>query len=138
MRLRLRRGELKIEIIKGASSLWMFDLGLRQSLLFGINLQTCRKCNLCYWQMLQSGNLPSNKYFLYLEEINQMLLLIFAEQIRAEGVECRSSTGQCDLPEYCDGLQEFCPSNVFKQKGFPCSVGGVSKTDIALCQHRCY
>lgn len=36
------------------------------------------------------------------------------------GTVCRSSTDECDLPEYCNGSSSFCQSDVFKQNGQPC------------------
>ncbi|XP_030633603.1 disintegrin and metalloproteinase domain-containing protein 9 [Chanos chanos] len=43
------------------------------------------------------------------------------------GFECRSSTDECDLPEYCNGSSALCQSDVFKQNGHPC------KDDQAYC-----
>ncbi|CAL4062248.1 unnamed protein product, partial [Meganyctiphanes norvegica] len=39
------------------------------------------------------------------------------------GVECRSATHECDLPEYCTGDSEYCPENVFKEEGAECMYG---------------
>ncbi|XP_040011129.1 disintegrin and metalloproteinase domain-containing protein 9 isoform X2 [Xiphias gladius] len=36
------------------------------------------------------------------------------------GTVCRSSTDDCDLPEYCNGSSSFCQSDVFVQNGQPC------------------
>ncbi|XP_068166633.1 disintegrin and metalloproteinase domain-containing protein 9 isoform X2 [Antennarius striatus] len=36
------------------------------------------------------------------------------------GTVCRSSTDECDLPEYCNGSSSFCQSDVFIQNGQPC------------------
>uniref|UniRef100_A0A665VQU2 Disintegrin and metalloproteinase domain-containing protein 9-like n=1 Tax=Echeneis naucrates TaxID=173247 RepID=A0A665VQU2_ECHNA len=36
------------------------------------------------------------------------------------GTVCRSSTDECDLPEYCNGSSSFCQSDVFLQNGQPC------------------
>uniref|UniRef100_A0A3B5AU62 ADAM metallopeptidase domain 9 n=1 Tax=Stegastes partitus TaxID=144197 RepID=A0A3B5AU62_9TELE len=36
------------------------------------------------------------------------------------GSVCRSSTDECDLPEYCNGSSSFCQSDVFIQNGQPC------------------
>ncbi|CAL8343862.1 unnamed protein product [Lota lota] len=36
------------------------------------------------------------------------------------GTVCRSSTDQCDLPEYCNGTTALCQSDVFIQNGQPC------------------
>lgn len=36
------------------------------------------------------------------------------------GTVCRSSTDECDLPEFCNGSSSFCQSDVFVQNGQPC------------------
>ncbi|XP_028269905.1 disintegrin and metalloproteinase domain-containing protein 9 isoform X2 [Parambassis ranga] len=36
------------------------------------------------------------------------------------GTVCRSSTDECDLPEYCNGSSSFCQSDVFVQDGQLC------------------
>lgn len=36
------------------------------------------------------------------------------------GTVCRSSTDECDLPEYCNGSSPLCQSDVFIQNGQPC------------------
>uniref|UniRef100_A0A8C9X2J1 ADAM metallopeptidase domain 9a n=1 Tax=Sander lucioperca TaxID=283035 RepID=A0A8C9X2J1_SANLU len=36
------------------------------------------------------------------------------------GTVCRSSTDECDLPEYCNGSSSLCQSDVFVQNGQPC------------------
>ncbi|XP_015909996.1 zinc metalloproteinase-disintegrin-like MTP8 [Parasteatoda tepidariorum] len=41
-------------------------------------------------------------------------------QVRKVATPCRASISECDLPEYCDGLSEFCPSNTFRQNGGQC------------------
>lgn len=43
------------------------------------------------------------------------------------GTVCRSSTDECDLPEYCNGSSSLCQNDVFKQNGHPC------KQDQAYC-----
>ncbi|XP_051525814.1 disintegrin and metalloproteinase domain-containing protein 9 isoform X1 [Myxocyprinus asiaticus] len=43
------------------------------------------------------------------------------------GTICRSSTDECDLPEYCNGTSALCQNDVFKQNGHPC------KQDQAYC-----
>lgn len=42
---------------------------------------------------------------------------------------CRASISECDLPEYCDGLSEFCPSNTYRQNGGPCGKEKVKFID---------
>ncbi|XP_062399382.1 disintegrin and metalloproteinase domain-containing protein 9-like [Sardina pilchardus] len=36
------------------------------------------------------------------------------------GYECRSRSGECDLPEYCDGSSAVCQADVFVQDGHLC------------------
>ncbi|KAM3611728.1 uncharacterized protein V6R79_023285 [Siganus canaliculatus] len=36
------------------------------------------------------------------------------------GTVCRSSSDECDLPEFCNGSSSFCQSDVFIQNGQPC------------------
>ncbi len=40
-------------------------------------------------------------------------------------VVCRTSSDNCDLEEYCTGLDIACPVDVQKQVGSTCSSGGV-------------
>lgn len=39
------------------------------------------------------------------------------------GTTCRGASGECDLPEYCNGEQEFCPTDVFKRDADECRNG---------------
>lgn len=39
------------------------------------------------------------------------------------GKMCREAAGECDLPEYCNGDSEFCPSNYFKRNSEQCNDG---------------
>ncbi|XP_038559192.1 disintegrin and metalloproteinase domain-containing protein 9 [Micropterus salmoides] len=41
-------------------------------------------------------------------------------QYQPGGTVCRSSTDECDLPEYCNGSSPLCQSDVFVQNGQPC------------------
>ncbi len=44
-------------------------------------------------------------------------------QPKSPGSMCRPAEHECDLPEFCDGLQEACPADVYKVDGIPCKVG---------------
>ena len=44
-------------------------------------------------------------------------------QPKEAGSTCRRADHECDLPEYCDGENEFCPNDVFKVDGTSCRVG---------------
>ncbi|ESN91736.1 hypothetical protein HELRODRAFT_96397 [Helobdella robusta] len=42
-------------------------------------------------------------------------------QIKPPMTECRGVQSECDVGEYCDGESEFCPFDVFKHNGHPCT-----------------
>lgn len=44
-------------------------------------------------------------------------------QPHAAGFECRPSDGECDLSEYCNGEDEYCPMDYFKRDTEPCADG---------------
>ncbi|XP_056410029.1 disintegrin and metalloproteinase domain-containing protein 15-like isoform X3 [Hyla sarda] len=44
-------------------------------------------------------------------------------KIRPSGTLCRQAFGECDLPEYCNGVSPHCPANVYFQNGEPCAKG---------------
>ncbi|XP_058455349.1 disintegrin and metalloproteinase domain-containing protein 12-like [Malaya genurostris] len=44
-------------------------------------------------------------------------------QLRQAGSGCRAATGECDLPEFCDGQTAFCPKNVYLRDTEPCAGG---------------
>lgn len=48
---------------------------------------------------------------------------------RTPGTLCRPIDGECDLPEYCTGESEYCPSDHFKRDTEPCDNGN------AYCYH---
>jgi len=53
------------------------------------------------------------------------LCLYVTEQLKPAYTECRAANGPCDLPEYCDGTDPVCPSNVYRRNTDSCSVNGV-------------
>ncbi|XP_053331338.1 disintegrin and metalloproteinase domain-containing protein 15 [Spea bombifrons] len=44
-------------------------------------------------------------------------------KLKPPGSLCRDRLGDCDLPEYCTGVSQHCPPNVFVQNGEPCDGG---------------
>ncbi|KAF4802448.1 hypothetical protein TURU_025529 [Turdus rufiventris] len=56
------------------------------------------------------------------------------------GTECRASTNECDLPEYCNGSSQFCQPDFTVQNGHPCHnqqaycYNGVCQYYDAQCQ----
>ncbi|XP_060807057.1 zinc metalloproteinase/disintegrin isoform X2 [Amyelois transitella] len=42
-------------------------------------------------------------------------------QFKSMGTLCRVAELECDLPEYCNGLSEYCPEDVFTLDAIPCS-----------------
>lgn len=44
-------------------------------------------------------------------------------QPKAPGGLCRPAEHECDLPEFCDGINESCPIDVYKVDGISCKVG---------------
>ncbi|CAH2327511.1 disintegrin and metallo ase domain-containing 15 isoform X2 [Pelobates cultripes] len=44
-------------------------------------------------------------------------------KLKPSGSLCRDRLGECDLPEYCNGILGQCPPNVFVQNGESCEEG---------------
>ncbi|XP_055524444.1 zinc metalloproteinase-disintegrin-like BmMP [Wyeomyia smithii] len=44
-------------------------------------------------------------------------------QLISAGRSCRVATGECDLPEYCDGQTAFCPKDVYLRDTETCAGG---------------
>uniref|UniRef100_A0A8B9FJL0 Uncharacterized protein n=1 Tax=Amazona collaria TaxID=241587 RepID=A0A8B9FJL0_9PSIT len=42
-------------------------------------------------------------------------------KFKVAGTECRSKMDFCDLPEYCNGSDAYCPEDVYIMNGYPCS-----------------
>ncbi|VDD80798.1 unnamed protein product [Mesocestoides corti] len=43
-------------------------------------------------------------------------------QLVSRGRLCRPARDQCDLPEFCSGLEPNCPSDLYLENGMPCRV----------------
>ncbi|XP_009324299.1 PREDICTED: disintegrin and metalloproteinase domain-containing protein 9-like [Pygoscelis adeliae] len=41
-------------------------------------------------------------------------------KFKVAGAECRSKMDFCDLPEYCNGSNAYCPDDVYIMNGYPC------------------
>ncbi|XP_055617685.1 zinc metalloproteinase-disintegrin-like EoMP06 [Toxorhynchites rutilus septentrionalis] len=50
-------------------------------------------------------------------------------QRKDEGTVCRSARGECDLPEFCTGNSEYCPTDVFRRNTEVCASGGAYCSD---------
>lgn len=63
-----------------------------------------------------------------------------SHQLLPGGTECRASTNECDLPEYCNGTSQFCQPDFTVQNGHPCHnqeaycYNGVCQYYDAQCQ----
>ncbi|NXY81755.1 ADA15 protein, partial [Alcedo cyanopectus] len=61
-------------------------------------------------------------------------------RLRRAGHPCREPLGECDLPEFCDGVSPHCPPDTFLQDGQPCAsgqavcYGGACATYEGQCQ----
>ncbi|UYV64362.1 ADAM22 [Cordylochernes scorpioides] len=44
-------------------------------------------------------------------------------KLRSSGYLCRAPRTECDIPEYCNGLDGQCPPDVYKKNGNPCNSG---------------
>ncbi|XP_042363909.1 disintegrin and metalloproteinase domain-containing protein 9 [Plectropomus leopardus] len=47
-------------------------------------------------------------------------------QLKVSGAPCRKSVNTCDLSEYCDGKNAFCPEDFYVMDGLPCKDRQVS------------
>ncbi|XP_031409427.1 disintegrin and metalloproteinase domain-containing protein 21-like isoform X3 [Meleagris gallopavo] len=61
-------------------------------------------------------------------------------QILPAGTLCRARTGNCDLPEYCNGTSPWCRPDLYVQDGAPCEDGaycykGKCSSHSKQCKH---
>ena len=47
--------------------------------------------------------------------------------------ECRPARGDCDLPEYCSGSNEYCPRDLHKATGYSCKSMSEIEQDDGIC-----
>lgn len=59
-------------------------------------------------------------------------LTVCPPQLRHAGHVCRELLGECDLPEFCDGVSPHCPADTFLQDGQPCA-GGKARCYSGAC-----
>jgi len=57
-------------------------------------------------------------------------LVLLCTQLKTAATVCRASKGQCDLPEFCSGIDLLCPSDVYKRNTEKCSVDKVKQIII--------
>uniref|UniRef100_K7FKV2 Disintegrin and metalloproteinase domain-containing protein 9-like n=1 Tax=Pelodiscus sinensis TaxID=13735 RepID=K7FKV2_PELSI len=61
-------------------------------------------------------------------------------KFKVAGMECRPKMNFCDLPEYCNGTNPYCPDDVYFMNGFPCNdmkeycYGGVCQNFDSQCE----
>lgn len=86
-----------------------------------------------------SGAVPgSAARFLFPDAVFPPLSL--SPQLLPGGTECRASTNECDLPEFCNGTSQFCQPDFTVQNGHPCHnqeaycYNGVCQYYDAQCQ----
>lgn len=48
------------------------------------------------------------------------------------------SKGECDLGEYCDGVNPFCPTDVYSADGSQCSVNTVKISQLSMAMLGCF
>jgi len=46
-------------------------------------------------------------------------------QLKKAATVCRPATNLCDLPETCNGKDEFCPNDYYHADGKPCTIDSV-------------
>ncbi|GAA56914.1 disintegrin and metalloproteinase domain-containing protein 9, partial [Clonorchis sinensis] len=93
------------------------DCGTRESC--PIQLQDCCDAQRC---RLKPGSECAGGPCCRIQRVpaTQFSLERFQCRLAPAGTVCRNESGNCDLPEYCDGLSGWCPSDVFKADGIPC------------------
>ena len=61
-------------------------------------------------------------------------------ELKQPGSVCRPASHECDLPEYCTGETEYCPSDVHKVDGTSCKINksycfkGTCRTHTDQCE----
>ncbi|TGZ73585.1 hypothetical protein CRM22_001435 [Opisthorchis felineus] len=93
------------------------DCGTRESC--PIQLQDCCDAQRC---RLKPGSECAGGPCCRIQRVpaTQFSLERFQCRLAPAGTVCRNESGNCDLPEYCDGLSGWCPVDVFKADGIPC------------------
>ncbi len=58
--------------------------------------------------------------------------IFFLFQFKSKATLCRAASNECDLPEYCHGDTEWCPSDTHKQNGLYCDQEQVRNFHFCL------
>ncbi|KAI8141910.1 Metallo-peptidase family M12-domain-containing protein [Fennellomyces sp. T-0311] len=58
-------------------------------------------------------------------------------QIKPVSHICREASGECDVPEYCDGISGDCPSDKFLDDGLPCGGNNSVSTGLQCAFGQC-
>lgn len=62
-------------------------------------------------------------------------------KLKPKGHLCRKSVSECDIPEYCDGINGKCPKDIYQKNGKLCGDGenycylGTCPSPRSLCVH---
>ncbi|KAM3830894.1 LOW QUALITY PROTEIN: zinc metalloproteinase-disintegrin-like HF3 [Vipera latastei] len=61
-------------------------------------------------------------------------------RFKSAGTECRATRNECDLPEYCTGQSNECPTDDFHRNGKPClnNFGYCYNGNCPIMYHQCY
>jgi hypothetical protein len=68
--------------------------------------------------------------FMFGTDLPYLIKLCF--QLKPITTICRTASSLCDLSEYCSGVNNTCPSDVYKQNGLSCTVAGVRSDHCLL------
>jgi len=61
---------------------------------------------------------------------SSLIVTLRMKQLKPATYECREAKGECDLAEYCDGVDPLCPSDVYRRNTDKCTVIGVCQRSV--------